>query len=119
MGITYKVLGQVRPPGVSTPAVLYTVPAGTSAIVSSIVVCNISNLNKGFAVAVAVAGAADTQKQYLYGSPTTGLFIDPLDTFVATAGLTLAAGDLIRVRDLGPSFGNGLAFQLFGSEIST
>jgi hypothetical protein len=117
MAIDYKVLGQVCPSTINTLTALYTVPAGTSAIVSSIVV-NDSGANGGaFAIAVAVGGAADDQKQYLYGSPTNGIYMQGGDVFIATVGLTLAAGDVVNVRNIS-AHTSEMTFQLFGNEIT-
>jgi hypothetical protein len=39
MATTYKVLGQLNP-AATTPTTLYTVPASTSTVVSTITICN-------------------------------------------------------------------------------
>ncbi len=109
----YKVLGQVCPSSTAT-AVLYTVPASTSTVTSTLIVTDVGNSGGNFAVSVAIDGAVDAASQYIYGSQTQGLYIDPLDTFCATIGLTLAAGDVVRVRS---SANNEITFQLFGNEI--
>lgn len=114
MATNYKVLGQSCP-STTTSTVLYTVPAGTQTVVSTITVCDVGDAGGLFAFSIAVGGAADTPSQYLYGSPTNGIGMDPGDTFVATVGLTLGAGDVVRVRS---SVANEMTFQMFGSEIS-
>jgi hypothetical protein len=116
--ITYKVLGQVCPTsntGALTP--LYTVPTGASAVLSSITVCDVAGGGGTFSVSISVNGAADDPKQYIYGGQTVGMVIDPQDTFIATIGITLAAGDTIYVRSfsVNPS---EIAFQAFGAENS-
>ena len=114
MTTVYKVLGQQCPAG-TTAVSLYTVPAATSTVVSTIVISDVGGASGLFAVSIAVGGAADNVKQYIYGSPSTGIYIDAGDTFIATMGLTLAATDVVRCRS---SVGSELTFQLFGSEIS-
>ena len=116
MAVTYKVLGQ-QESSVSTLTALYAVPAGTSAISSTLVVNDVGGLGGNFAVSIAVGNAADSLAQYLYGSPTAGLWLDPTDTFIATIGITLAAGDVVYVRNISAG-STKLTFQLFGSEIS-
>ncbi len=108
MATTPKILGQVLP---ATTAITdaYTVPAATSATVSSVVVCNLSSSTLAFKVSVAIAGAADTNKQYLYFNVS----IEGNDTFIATIGATLAATDKIRVAT---NSGNSLSFNVFGIE---
>jgi len=109
MGDVIKVLGQVNPT-INILTVLYTVPSMVQTTVSSIVICNTSGNIDSFSVSVAVGGAADTLKQYIYyGQP-----LDANDTFVATIGMSLAAGDVVRVLS---SAGN-LSFNLFGVENS-
>ena len=109
MAITYKVLGQSAP-GAATPADAYTVPGSTSAVVSSIVVCNRSSTATSFRVSIAVGGAVVANQQYIYYDVT----IAGNDTFVATIGLTLAATDVIRVYATLAT----LSFNILGTEIS-
>lgn len=72
---------------------LYTVPALTSAIGSSIQVCNQSATATSFRISVAPAGAADATSQYIYYD----VAIPGNDNFTATVGMTLATTDVIRV----------------------
>lgn len=109
MAETMKCLGQSAPTS-AAPTDLYTVPGATSAVASSLVVCNQTSGVAKVRVSVAVAGAADESKQYLYYD----LVVRPYATFVATLGLTLAATDVVRVlSDVG-----GVSFNLFGTEIT-
>lgn len=109
MAETLKVLGQSVPvANALTDA--YTVPAATQATVSSVVVANQNSGTTVFRVSIAVAGAADTAKQYLYYDlPLAGN-----DTFVATIGVTIGATDVIRVMS---SLGN-VSFNIFGVEVA-
>jgi hypothetical protein len=108
MADTYKVLGQVAP-AITTLTTLYTVPAATSTTVSSLVVCN-TGLVCTFRASVAVAGAADNIKQYLYYDISLGI----ATTMVATLGITLAATDVVKCySSLGTT-----SFSLFGVEIT-
>lgn len=106
--LRHKVLGQAYP-GASLTA-LYTVPSQTSAwaLVHTLSVCNRGTEQTTFRVSIAVAGAADTEKQYLYYDEK----VNANDTFVAALGIELANTDVVRV-----SSANGqCAFQLFGEE---
>ena len=116
MTTAYKVLGQAAP-AATVLTDLYVVPDATSAVISSIFINDVGDGGGAASVSIAVGGAADAPEQYLYGSAGTGLPIDPDDTFVATVGITLAAGDVIRVRNLSGSDGE-IAFQVFGAENS-
>lgn len=107
MAATRKILAQSAP-SATTATDLYTVPAATSAVVSSLVVCNRGATQATFRVSSSVAGAATATKDYLYYD----LLIPPNETFIATVGLTLAATDKVRVY---ASTAN-LSFQIFGEE---
>jgi len=106
---TLKVLGQSAP-GATTPADLYTVPPVTTAVLSSIVVCNRGATATTFRVSVAVAGAATEDKQYLYYD----VAIPANETFSATLGIGLGAADKVR----GYAGNANLTFQVFGEEIT-
>ena len=92
MANAYKVLGQSKP-GAASLTDIYTVPALTQAIVSTITVCNQSATATSFRISIAPAGAADTPTQYLYND----VAIAGNDTFAATLGISLATTDKIRV----------------------
>lgn len=109
MAQTYKVLGQSNP-GAASLTTLYTVPGATSVVGSTIVVANRSGTATTFRASVAVAGAADDNKQYLYFDVT----ISGNNTFTATLGITLAATDVVRVYATLAT----LSFTLFGTEIT-
>lgn len=109
MPTLYKVLGQVSP-SATTETALYTVPAATSAVASSVIVCNRSAVLSTFRISIAVGGAATATKDYIYYD----LPIGANDTFIATIGVTLAATDVVRVY----ASNTNLSFSLYGSEIS-
>ena len=109
MASAYKILGQEKPSAASLTDA-YTVPGATSATISTITVCNQSATATSFRVSVAVAGAGDTAKQYLYYD----IPIPGNETFVFTIGITLAATDVVRVYNTLAT----LSFNIFGVEIS-
>ncbi len=104
-----KVLDQTAP-SATTLTDAYTVPAATSAVVSTITVCNRSATPTAFRVSVAPAGAGDTVAHYLYYD----VAILGNDTFAATLGITLAATDVVRVYATLAT----LSFSIFGSEVT-
>ena len=112
MPTVYKVLGQAAPMGLVLTD-LYTVPAVTSAVVSSITIANRGPDLAVFRVAVCPLGAALANQHYLYYDVAIGGY----DTFIATVGITLATTDVVRVR-AGGLGGDDLTFQLFGSELT-
>ena len=104
---TLKVLAQLNP-AATTLTTLYTVPGATTAAVSSIVICNQAASDATFRISVAIAGAADNAKQYLYYDTT----VNANDSFVATIGSTLGAADVVRAY----ASTTTLSFVAFGAE---
>lgn len=109
MATVYKVLGQSAP-AATTPTDLYTVPAGNSAVCSTLVVCNRGTIGTTFRAAIRPAGATLANLHYIaYESP-----INQNDSLFLTLGITLAATDVVTVYS-----GNAdLSYSLFGSEIT-
>ena len=106
---SFKVLGQVAT-SITTEADLYTVPASTSTVISTIIVCNRSATPATFRISISLTGGATADKDYLYYDVAIG----SNDTFASTIGITLATTDKVRVY---ASTAN-LSFSLFGQEIT-
>lgn len=103
----YKVLGQEAPVA-ATLTDLYVVPNGKSAVVSTLTACNTGTSAATVRVAVRVAGAAITAKQYV----VYGVVLNPSETVTLTVGITLAATDVVSVyTDVAT-----VSFNLFGVE---
>jgi hypothetical protein len=108
MATAYKVLGQSSP-SATTDATLYTVPASTSTVASTLVVCN-RGVSSTFRVAVRPAGATLADEHYIVYD---GL-VNQYDSVFLTLGITLATTDVVTVY----ASSADLSFSLFGSEIS-
>ncbi|MEI8287656.1 MAG: hypothetical protein WCG15_10190 [Actinomycetes bacterium] len=109
MAVTYKVLGQNNP-AINTLTTLYTVPANTSTVVSTLSVCNQSGSAGTFRVAVRPAGATIDPKHYVaYDTQVPGN-----DTIHLTIGMSLGQTDVVSIL----SSSGFVSFNLFGSEIS-
>lgn len=106
---THKVLGQSTP-SATTLTTLYTVPSSTSAVVSTLVICNTTAAATTFRVAVRPAGAAIATQHYVAYDAA----IPANDTVTLTLGLTLATTDVISVYAAVVN----LAFQAYGVEIT-
>lgn len=104
-----RILGQAAL-AATTLTDIYTVPASTQTIVSSIFVCNRSAAARTFRISLAIGGAADTPAQYIYYDVAL-----PKDTtFVSTTGITLNAGDKIRAYASGTNVSvNVVGVELF------
>lgn len=109
MPTTYKVLGQVNP-AATTATTLYTVPSATQAIVSTIVIANLTTSNATFRIAVRPGGATLANQHYAAYDVTVGAS----DSTALTLGITLGAADVITVYASSAS----IAFAAYGSEIS-
>jgi hypothetical protein len=109
MATTYKVLGQSSPSATS-PTTLYTVPAATETIVSTVTVANRAATAGSYRIAIRVAGALLANSQYI--AYDVSLPANASDTL--TLGLTLGATDVITVYASSADF----TFSAFGSEIS-
>lgn len=109
MAQAYKVLGQSNP-AATTLTALYTVPAVTSAVVSSIIIANRSAVSTTFRISIAPAGAADNNSQYIaFDAPIVGNSVVDF-----TSGFTLATTDVIRVFATLAT----LTFSAYGVEIT-
>lgn len=108
MALTYKVLGQSAPL-ITTETDLYTVPALTEAVTSSVIICNRGAVGT-FRVSVSVGGGATANTDYIYYD----LILAANDTFIATVGITLATTDVVRVY----ASTADLSFSLYGSQIT-
>lgn len=109
MATTYKVLGQSNP-SATTATTLYTVPAATQTIISTIVVANLAATAATYRIAVRVAGASLANSQYVAYDVTVGAN----DSTALTLGLTLGATDVVTVY----ASSANLTFTAFGSEIA-
>ena len=109
MPITYKVLGQINPTA-NTATTVYTVPALTSTILSTVTVCNQSANTATFRLAVRPSGEAIAAKHHInYDTPVPGN-----DTVSLTLGITLAATDVLTAN----ANTSSVSFNAYGSEIS-
>ena len=108
MASTYKVLAQSAP-AATTATTLYTVPSATSAVISTITVCNRST-SATYRIAVRPLGATLANQHYVAYDAT----VSANDTISLTIGITLAATDVVTVYG---STAN-LSFNIFGAEIA-
>ena len=110
MPTTYKVLGQSAPANTSETT-LYTVPALTQAVISTLVIANLTATAANATVSICVNGAATANANTIL--KTVSIAASSTATF--TLGITMGAADVVRVTS-GTS--NALSFQAFGSEVA-
>ena len=107
MATTLKILGQAAP-SATTETDLYTVPAATTAVVSTVSVANRAATAATFRLSISADGAATANKDYI----AYDVSISGNETIAFTLGATIDATDKIRVY---ASTAN-LSFSAFGQE---
>jgi len=110
MARTYRILGQINPTG-NILSNVYAVPSGNSAIISSLVIANLSELGTGnsFTLSVNTSGVAVSNSSYIAYKVNCPV----KDTVTLTLGITLNAGSILSANANSGNF----AFTAFGTEI--
>lgn len=108
MPSSYKILGQSNP-AATTQTQVYLVPAATSAVVSTIVICNIDTVAT-YRISIIPSGQTLANRHYIVYDG----ILNQGESIFLTIGATLAAGDNIEVF---ASTAN-VSFSVFGSEIT-
>ena len=106
---SYKILGQSAP-AATTETALYTVPASTETIISTITVCNRGSSTATYRIYVADNGAATANAQYVVYDAN----LIAKETIALTLGIALNASDVLRVY----ASTADLSFNAFGTEIA-
>jgi len=109
MASDYSILGQSAP-AATTNTNVYTVPAATQAVISSIIIANGAATDGTFKMWARVAGATVVQAQVLFDTVT----VPANDSIPMTHGITLGAGDIITVYCSSAD----MSVNVFGLEIS-
>jgi hypothetical protein len=110
MATNYKVLGQAALTA-ETNTDVYTVPADTQAVISTLTVCNRGAVANSFRIAIRPAGATIANEHYVAYDTA----IAANDSTNLTLGITLAATDVVTVYGGATST---FSVSVFGSEIS-
>lgn len=109
MATTYKVLGQSNP-SATTATTLYTCPASTQTVISTITICNQAGTSGTYRVAVRPNGATLAPEHYVVYDASIGANT----TAAYTLGLTIDASDVVTVY----ASSANMSFNAFGSEIA-
>ena len=110
MPTAYKILGR-KASAATTMEELYAVTSSTSAVVSTITVCNRASSARTYRIAIKpLTGTTLATEHYI----AFDVAIAANDTTALTLGITLATGNAIHVY----ASAADLTFQAFGSEIS-
>ena len=109
MPITYKILGQTTPG--TAVGDLYTVPASTSAIVSTVTASNVNGTACNISLFVVPSGGTAGITNAMVWQAQLGA--NTVQAF--TLGITMGAASKLSVQS---SAGSAVTYQAFGSEIS-
>jgi hypothetical protein len=109
MATTYKVLGQSNP-SATTATTLYTCPAATQTVISTITVTNQAGTSGTYRIAIRPNGATLATEQYIVYDAT----ISANSVTAYTLGITIDASDVVTVYASSGDF----SFNAFGSEIA-
>ena len=110
MPTAYKVLGRIAS-AATTLEELYAVPSSTSAVVSTLVVCNRSSSARTYRIAIKpTTGTTLADEHYI----AYDVAIAANDTTALTLGIAINAGDKLDVY----SSDTNVSFSAFGTEIS-
>jgi hypothetical protein len=109
MATTYKVLGQSNP-SATTATTLYTCPAATQTVISTISICNQAASQGTYRIAVRPNGATLAPEHYVVYDAT----IAATTTVAYTLGITIDASDVVTIY----ASASTMSFNAFGSEIA-
>ncbi len=109
MANAYKVLGQEDLPA-TTLTDVYTCPASTEAVISTIVLANRTSSAMSYRIAIRPAGASISDEHYL--AYDTALAAN--DSTALTLGVTMEATDVLSVY----ASAVDMSVNVFGTEIS-
>jgi hypothetical protein len=110
MATNYKYSQVQGTADIATYATLYTTPAATQAVISSIVICNQSSSAITYSIGLdTTAGTPGASEFLVYQAAIAGN-----DTVALTLGVTLDASKYIRIA----SSANTCSFSAFVSEIT-
>ena len=110
MATSYKSLGQLDLTTTSLTD-LYTVPASTETVVSTVIIANRTASTTTFRLAIRVDGDAISNQHYIaYDVP-----IAASDSTTLTLGITMVATDVMTVS---AGDANALSINAFGAEVT-
>ena len=109
MATAYKILAQSAP-SATTNTDVYTVPASTQTVISTIVIANRGATSGTYRIAIRPNGEDIANKHYI----AYDVFISGNDSTTLTAGITMDTADIITVYCSSAN----MSVNVFGTEIS-
>ena len=108
----YKILGQVQPTG-NVLTTIYTVPASTNTMVTTITICNQSSNTVSINVAANVSGSAVTTRNFI----VTNYSLGGAETLVLEPRISLNVGSMLSANITGANASSVVSINAFGVEI--
>ena len=110
--LPYKILGQVQPTG-NTTTTIYTAPASTNTVITTIIVCNQSANTVNVNVSINLSGSAIATKNFI----VTNYSLGGAETLVLEPRLSMNAATTLSANITGANAASNVSVNAFGVEI--
>jgi hypothetical protein len=110
--LPYKILGQVQTTA-NILTTIYTVPAATNTMISTITICNQSPNTVSVNVAANVSGSAVSTKNFI----VSGYSLGAAETLVLEPRISLNVGSILSANITGANASSNISINAFGVEI--
>ena len=110
--LPYKILGQIQTTA-NALTTIYTVPAATNTMISSITICNQSQNTVSVNVAANVSGSAVTTRNFI----VSGYALGAAETLVLEPRISLNVGSILSANITGANASSNISINAFGVEI--
>ena len=110
--LPYKILGQIQTTA-NVLTTIYTVPAATNTMISTITICNQSPNTVSVNVAANVSGSAVTTKNFI----VSGYALGAAETLVLEPRVSLNVGSILSANVTGANASSNISINAFGVEI--
>ena len=110
--LPYKILGQIQTTA-NVLTTIYTVPASTNTVVTTITICNQSANTVSVNVAANVSGSAVTTRNFI----VSGYSLGAAETLVLEPRVSLNVGSILSANITGANAASNVSINAFGVEI--
>jgi len=110
--LPYKILGQIQTTA-NVLTTIYTVPAATNTMISTITICNQSSNTVSVNVAANVSGSAVTTRNFI----VSGYALGAAETLVLEPRVSLNVGSILSANITGANASSNISINAFGVEI--
>jgi hypothetical protein len=110
--LPYKILGQIQTTA-NVLTTIYTVPASTNTVVTTITICNQSANTVSINVAANVSGSAVSTRNFI----VSGYSLGAAETLVLEPRISLNVGSILSANVTGANASSNISINAFGVEI--